>query len=97
MENYQIEIKVSREIHTELAGIKSEKEVFNWLNEFYGINPNRIHSVITIYEGKSIQPLLIVNIKPIEIDGEAINKLSIADDLENAGISSDWIKQNIIK
>jgi hypothetical protein len=96
MENNQIEIKISREILMEITSIESEKEAFNWLNEFYGINPNRIHSIMTISE-IGIQPLLIVNIKPIEIDGEAINTLSLADDLENAGISSEWIKKNIIK
>ena len=96
MENNRIEIKISREMLMELTGLKSEKEAFNWLNEFYGINPNRIHSIMTIAE-IGIQPLLIVNIKPIEIDGEAIDRLSIANDLENAGISSEWIKKNIIK
>ena len=96
MENNRIEIKISREMLMELAGLKSEKEAFNWVNEFYGITPNRIHSIMTIAE-IGIQPLLIVNIKPIEIDGEAINTLSLANDLENAGISSEWIKKNIIK
>jgi hypothetical protein len=96
MENNRIEIKISREMLMELTGLKSEKEAFNWLNEFYGINPNRIHSIMTIAE-IDIQPLLIVNIKPIEVDGDAINTLSLADDLENAGISSEWIKKNIIK
>jgi hypothetical protein len=96
MENNRIEIKISREMLMELTCLESEKEAFNWLNEFYGINPNRIYSIMTIAE-IGIQPLLIVNIKPIEIDGEAINTLSLADDLENAGISSEWIKKNIIK
>lgn len=96
MENNRIEIKISREMLMELTGLKSEKEAFNWLNEFYGINPNRIHSIMTIAE-IDIQPLLVVNIKPIEVDGDAINTLSLADDLENAGISSEWIKKNIIK
>ena len=96
MENNRIEIKISREMLMELTGLESEKEAFNWLNEFYGINPNRIHSIMTISE-IDIQPLLIVNIKPIEIDGEAIDRLSLANDLENAGISSEWIKKNIIK
>lgn len=96
MENNRIEIKISREMLMELAGLKSEKEAFNWLNESYGINPNRIHSIMTIAE-IDIQPLLVVNIKPIDVDGDAINTLSLADDLENAGISSEWIKKNIIK
>lgn len=96
MENNRIEIKISREMLMELTCLESEKEAFNWLNEFYGINPNRIHSIMTISE-IDIQPLLIVNIKPIEVDGESIDRLSIANDLENAGISSEWIKKNIIK
>jgi hypothetical protein len=96
MENNKINIRISKEALMELSRMTQE-EAFNWLNQYYGIDTNRIHSVTTVDE-KDIQPLLIVKINTGITDNiEKLVRLGIADDLENAGIDSEWIKQNIIK
>jgi len=96
MKNNKINIRISKEALMELTRM-TQVEAFNWLNQYYGIDSNRIHSVTTVDE-KDIQPLLIIKINSGVTDNiEKLVRLGIADDLENAGISSDWIKQNIIK
>jgi len=96
MKNNKINNRISKEALMELTRM-TQVEAFNWLNQYYGIDSNRIHSVTTVDE-KDIQPLLIIKINSGVTDNiEKLVRLGIADDLENAGISSDWIKQNIIK
>jgi len=60
MKNNKINIRISKEALMELTRM-TQVEAFNWLNQYYGIDSNRIHSVTTVDE-KDIQPLLIIKI-----------------------------------
>ena len=58
-----ISFKISREMLMEMASLKTNEEGFEYIEDCFAIDKNRIESVQTIYEPE-FEPLLTITIKP---------------------------------
>ena len=58
-----ISFKISREMLMEMSSLKTNEEGFEYIEDCFGIDKNRIESVQTIYEPE-FEPFLIIKIKP---------------------------------
>ncbi len=59
----KISFKISREILMEMSSLKTNEEGFEYIEDCFAIDKNRIESVQTIYEPE-FDPLLTITIKP---------------------------------
>ena len=59
----KISFKISREMLMEMSALKNLEDVFEYIEDCFAIDKNRIEKVQTIYEPK-FEPLLTVTIKP---------------------------------
>ena len=58
-----ISFKISREMLMEMSSLKTNEEGFEYIEDCFAIDKNRIESVQTIYEPE-FDPLLTITIKP---------------------------------
>lgn len=60
----KISFKISREMLTEMSSLKTPEDgVFEYIEDCFAIDKNRIEKVTTIYE-PSMEPQLTITIKP---------------------------------
>ena len=59
----KISFKISREMLMEMAALKTPEDGFEYIENCFAIDKNRIEKVQTIYE-PSLEPVLSINIKP---------------------------------
>ena len=59
----KISFKISREMIMEMSSLKTMDEGFQYIEDCFAIDKNRIESVQTIYEPE-FEPLLTITIKP---------------------------------
>jgi len=59
----KISFKISREVLMEMSALKTMEEGFQYMEDCFAIDKNRIHSIQTISE-PSMTPVLNVTIKP---------------------------------
>jgi len=59
----KISFKISREMIMEMSSLKTMDEGFQYIEDCFTIDKNRIESVQTIYEPE-FEPLLTITIKP---------------------------------
>jgi hypothetical protein len=59
----KISFKISREMLMEMSSLKTNEEGFEYIEDCFAIDKNRIESVQTIYEPE-FDPLLTITIKP---------------------------------
>ena len=59
----KISFKISREMIMEMSSLKTMNEGFQYIEDCFAIDKNRIESVQTIYEPE-FEPLLTITIKP---------------------------------
>ena len=59
----KISFKISREMIMEMSSLKTMDEGFQYIEDCFAIDKNRIESVKTIYEPE-FEPLLTITIKP---------------------------------
>ena len=59
----KISFKISREMIMKMSSLKTMDEGFQYIEDCFAIDKNRIESVQTIYEPE-FEPLLTITIKP---------------------------------
>ena len=59
----KISFKISREMLMEMASLKTPEDGFEYIEDCFAIDKNRIEKVQTIYE-PSFEPVLSITIKP---------------------------------
>lgn len=59
----KISFKISREMLMEMSALKNPEDGFEYIEDCFAIDKNRIEKVQTIYEPE-FEPLLTVTIKP---------------------------------
>ena len=59
----KITFKISREMLMEMAALKTPEDVFEYIEDCFAIDKNRIENVQTIYE-PTFEPVLSITIKP---------------------------------
>jgi hypothetical protein len=62
-----ISFKISREMLMEMSALKSPEDGFQYIEDCFAIDKNRIEEVTTIWE-PSMEPLLNITIKPVSVD-----------------------------
>lgn len=58
-----ISFKISKEMLMEMAALKTPEDGFEYIEDCFAIDKNRIENVQTIYE-PSFEPVLNITIKP---------------------------------
>jgi len=59
----KITFKISREMLMEMAGLKTPEDGFEYIEDCFAIDKNRIEKVQTIHEPE-FEPVLSITIKP---------------------------------
>lgn len=59
----KISFKISREMLMEMASLKTPEDGFEYIEDCFAIDKNRIEKITTIFES-SIEPQLTITIKP---------------------------------
>ena len=59
----KISFKISREMLMEMAGLKTPEDGFEYIEDCFAIDKNRIEKVQTIHEPE-FEPVLSITIKP---------------------------------
>ena len=59
----KITFKISREMLMEMAALKTQEDGFEYIEDCFAIDKNRIEKVQTIYE-PTFEPVLSITIKP---------------------------------
>ena len=59
----KISFKISRDMLMEMASLKTPEDGFEYIEDFFAIDKNRIEKISTIFE-PSMEPQLTITIKP---------------------------------